>query len=222
MAAMKKERSFRYTFSPDDPWRVFRIMSEFVDGFDDLSKVSNAVTFFGGTKVKKNSKYYNAARKLASKLASDGYSIITGAGPGIMEAANRGAKEAGGESIGLNIEIPLQQKPNPHITKALYFRYFFVRKVMFAKYAKAVVVFPGGYGTLDEFAEFIALIQTEKVAPFPIIVFGKEYWKGLIDWFKNPMLKSGLITKENLRIFKMTDSIDEAVKMIRNFYAKCD
>ena len=216
----KKDKEFRYTFSPDDPWRVFRIMSEFVDGFDDLSEVSNGITFFGGTKVKKNSKYYKAARKLAFKLAKDGYSVITGAGPGIMEAANRGAKEAGGESIGLNIEIPLQQKPNPHITKALYFRYFFVRKVMFAKYAKAVMVFPGGYGTLDEFAEFITLIQTEKIAPFPIVVFGKSYWKGLIDWFEKSMLKSGLITKNNMDIFKMTDSIDEAMKIIEDFYDK--
>ena len=218
--ANKKDREFRYTFSPDDPWRVFRIMSEFVDGFDDLSEVSNGITFFGGTKVKKNSKYYKAARKLAFKLAKDGYSIITGAGPGIMEAANRGAKEAGGESIGLNIEIPLQQKPNPHITKALYFRYFFVRKVMFAKYAKAVMVFPGGFGTLDEFAEFITLIQTEKVIPFPIIVFGKSYWKGLIDWMKKSMLKSKLISKEHINIFKMTDSIDEAVTIIKDFYSK--
>jgi hypothetical protein len=216
----KKDRDFRYTFSPDDPWRVFRIMSEFVDGFDDLSKVTDAVTFFGGTKVKQNSKYYKAARKLAFKLAKDGYSVITGAGPGIMEAANRGAKEAGGESIGLNIEIPLQQKPNPHITKALYFRYFFVRKVMFAKYAKAVMVFPGGFGTLDEFAEFITLIQTEKVIPFPIIVFGKSYWKGLIDWMRNSMLKSKLISKDNINIFKMTDSVDEAVKIIKDFYSK--
>jgi len=218
--ANKKDREFRYTFSPDDPWRVFRIMSEFVDGFDDLSEVSNGITFFGGTKVKKDSKYYNAARKLAFKLAKDGYSIITGAGPGIMEAANRGAKEAGGESIGLNIEIPLQQKPNPHITKALYFRYFFVRKVMFAKYAKAVMVFPGGFGTLDEFAEFITLIQTEKVVPFPIIVFGKSYWKGLIDWMNKSMLKSKLISKENINIFKMTDSIDEAVTIIKSSYSK--
>jgi hypothetical protein len=216
----KKDRDFRYTFSPDDPWRVFRIMSEFVDGFDDLSKVTDAVTFFGGTKVKQNSKYYKAARKLAFKLAKDGYSVITGAGPGIMEAANRGAKEAGGESIGLNIEIPLQQKPNPHITKALYFRYFFVRKVMFAKYAKAVMVFPGGFGTLDEFAEFITLIQTEKVIPFPIIVFGKSYWKGLIDWMRNSMLKSKLISKDNINIFKMTDSVDEAFKIIKDFYSK--
>ena len=216
----KKDKEFRYTFSPDDPWRVFRIMSEFVDGFDDLSEVSNGITFFGGTKVKKDSKYYKAARKLAFKLAKDGYSIITGAGPGIMEAANRGAKEAGGESIGLNIEIPLQQKPNPHITKALYFRYFFVRKVMFAKYAKAVMVFPGGFGTLDEFAEFITLIQTEKVIPFPIIVFGKSYWKGLIDWMSKSMLKSKLISKENINIFKMTDSIDEAVTIIKGFYSK--
>jgi len=216
----KKDKEFRYTFSPDDPWRVFRIMSEFVDGFDDLSEVSNGITFFGGTKVKKNSKYYKAARKLAFKLAKDGYSIITGAGPGIMEAANRGAKEAGGESIGLNIEIPLQQKPNPHITKALYFRYFFVRKVMFAKYAKAVMVFPGGFGTLDEFAEFITLIQTEKVIPFPIIVFGKSYWKGLIDWMSKSMLKSKLISKEHINIFKMTDSIDEAVTIIKDFYSK--
>jgi hypothetical protein len=215
-----KDRDFRYTFSPDDPWRVFRIMSEFVDGFDDLSKVSDAVTFFGGTKVKKDSKYYNAARNLAFRLAKEGYSIITGAGPGIMEAANRGAKEAGGESIGLNIEIPTQQKPNPHITKALYFRYFFVRKVMFAKYAKAVIVFPGGYGTLDEFAEFITLIQTEKVIPFPIVVFGKSYWKGLFDWFNKSMLKSNLISKKHLDIFKVTDSVDEAVAIVKNFYAK--
>ncbi|MCK5306226.1 MAG: TIGR00730 family Rossman fold protein [Candidatus Omnitrophica bacterium] len=218
---MKKAKdSHKYTFEADDPWRVFRIMSEFVDGFDDLSKIGKAVTFFGGTKIKKDSKYYKLAQKAAHKLSKCGYAIVTGAGPGIMEAANRGAREAGGISVGLNIEIPLQQKPNPYITKSLYFRYFFVRKVMFAKYSKAVIVFPGGYGTLDEFAEFITLLQTEKIEPFPVIVFGKKYWSGLLEWLKGPMLKHGLISKENLNVFKVTDSVNEVASIINGFYNK--
>jgi len=220
MAERYKEDDFKYTFKPDDPWRVFRIMSEFVDGFDDLSRIGDAVAVFGGTKVKQDSKYYELARKVAYKLTKSGYAVMTGAGPGIMEAANRGASEAGGVSVGMNIEIPNQQKPNPYITHALYFRYFFVRKVMFAKYSKGVVIFPGGYGTLDEFAEFIALIQTEKVEPFPVVVFDLKYWKGLINWFKSAMIKEGLLNEKHLNVFKVTDSVDEAVNIIKDFYKK--
>lgn len=192
-------------------------MSEIVDGFDDLSKIGRAITFFGGTKVKKRSKYYELARKAAYRLAKENYAIMTGAGPGIMEAANRGAKEAKGVSVGLNIQIPSNQVPNPYITKLLDFRYFFIRKLMFAKYSRAFIVFPGGYGTLDELAEALSLIQTKRIKPFPIVIIGKEYWSGLIDWFKEKMLKDNLISRENLNIFTLTDDIDKAVDSIKNF-----
>ena len=168
------EKKFDKISLEREPWRVFRIMSEFVDGFECLSKQGPAVSIFGSTKTKSTDKYYQLARNLAGTLVKEGYSIITGAGPGIMEAANKGAKEAGGNSIGLNIELPSEQKANPHITKLVSFKYFFCRKVMFTKYSKALVVFPGGFGTLDEFFETVALIQTERISPLPIICVGER------------------------------------------------
>ena len=207
-------------FTREDPWRVFRIMSEFVDGFEDLSEIGQAVTVFGSARSKPSDKYYKLAEKIAAKLVKAKYAVITGAGSGIMEAANKGAKEAGGKSVGLNIDIPVAQKPNKYVTQLLDFRYFFCRKVMFVKYAKAFVVVPGGYGTMDEFFESITLIQTLRIRPFPVILIGKEYWAGLISWMKKQMLKNKLIDKKNLSIFKVTDSADEVIRIIKAFYKK--
>ena len=202
----------------EDPWRVFRIMSEFVEGFEVLSKVGKAVSIFGSSRTRLNSKYYKLAEQVAFSLAKEGYAIITGSGPGIMEAANKGAKRAGGHSVGLNIQIPLEQKPNNYVETLLDFRYFFVRKVMFVKYAKAFVIMPGGYGTLDEFTEAINLIQTKRIPKFPVVLFGSEYWKGMLDWFKATVLKNGNISKEDLSIFTIVDDPKEVVAVIKKFY----
>ena len=207
-------------FTREDPWRVFRIMSEFVDGFEELSEIGPAVTVFGSARSKPSDKYYKLAEKIAAKLVKAKYAVITGAGSGIMEAANKGAKEAGGKSVGLNIDIPVAQNPNKYVTQLLDFRYFFCRKVMFVKYAKAFVVVPGGYGTMDEFFESITLIQTLRIRPFPVILIGKEYWSGLISWMKKQMLTNKLIDKKDLNIFKVTDNADEVIRIIKAFYKK--
>ncbi|MFH1202515.1 MAG: TIGR00730 family Rossman fold protein [Candidatus Omnitrophota bacterium] len=207
-------------FVSQDPWRVFRIMSEFVEGFEVLSKIGPAVSMFGSARIKKNNKYYKLAQDISYHLAKNGFSIITGGGPGIMEAANKGASLAKGESVGLNIQIPLEQKPNPYVKTLLDFRYFFVRKVMFVKYAKAFVILPGGFGTLDELFESANLIQTKRIDPFPIILVGSQYWLGLIDWLKNPVLGNGCISKEELNIFHVTDNPKEVVRIINKFYKK--
>jgi len=207
-------------FTQEETWRVFRIMSEFVDGFEELSKLGPAVTIFGSARSKPSDKYYKLTEKLAYKLAKAKYAVITGAGLGIMEAANKGAKKAGGKSVGLNIDVPVVQNPNKYITQLIDFRYFFCRKVMFVKYAKAFVVVPGGFGTMDEFFESITLIQTERIRPFPVILIGKEYWQGMMDWMKEHMLKKDLVRKKDLNIFKITDSPDEVLKIIKDFYKK--
>lgn len=207
-------------FTKEDPWRIFRIMSEFVDGFEELSSVKEAVSIFGSARAKPASKYYKFAEETAARLAKSGYSIITGAGPGIMEAANKGAKRAGGESIGLNILIPTMQKPNKYITKLLEFKYFFCRKVMFAKYSKALVAFPGGFGTMDEFFEAITLVQTKRIEPFPVVLAGGEFWKGLIHWMENSLLSNGMINKSDLNIFSVADTPQEVVSIIDNFYSR--
>ncbi|MBU3911546.1 MAG: TIGR00730 family Rossman fold protein [Candidatus Omnitrophica bacterium] len=212
--------SKRYDFTAEDPWRIFRIMSEFVDGFDELSKIGPAVTVFGSAKTRPGDKYYNLAEKTAALLSKNGFAVITGAGPGIMEAANKGAKNAKGSSIGLNIQMPVAQKPNRFITKLLDFRYFFCRKVMFVKYAKATVIFPGGYGTMDEFFESVTLIQTGRTERFPVILVGSEYWKGLIDWVKKDMLKEDRIDKKDLGIFRIADTAEDVLKIIKEFYSK--
>lgn len=207
-------------FTQEDPWRIFRIMSEFVDGFEELSKIGPAVTIFGSARSNVSDKYYKLAEEVAYKLAKAKYAIITGAGSGIMEAANKGAKRAGGRSIGLNIDIPVMQHPNSYITQLIDFRYFFCRKVMFVKYASAFVVIPGGFGTMDEFFESITLIQTQRIELFPVILIGKEYWHGLIEWMKDVMLKRGLISKKDLSYFRVTDSADNVLRIIRDFYKK--
>jgi hypothetical protein len=207
-------------FTQEDTWRIFRIMSEFVDGFEVLSKMGKAVSIFGSARTKPGTKYYKLGEEVAYYIAKAGYAVITGSGSGLMEAANRGAKRAGGHSIGLNIHIPCEQKPNKYVDTLLDFRYFFVRKVMFVKYAKAFVILPGGYGTLDEFFEAINLIQTERIAKFPIILFNSEYWKGLIGWLKDTVYKHGNISKEDLDLFILVDKPQDVAAVIKKFYAK--
>lgn len=207
--------------SHEEIWRVFRIMAEFVEGFEILSKIGPAVSIFGSARqMKRDEKYYKIAEKTAYKLSKLGLAIITGGGPGIMEAANRGAKNAGGESIGLNIQIPVEQQPNPFIKTILQFKYFFCRKFMFVKYAQAYVIMPGGFGTLDEFFEAITLIQTGRSEPFPVILVGKKYWQGLIQWFNSTLLREKSISKNDLAIFKVVDTPDEVVKIIKSFNLK--
>ncbi|SNZ03634.1 hypothetical protein SAMN06265182_0429 [Persephonella hydrogeniphila] len=204
----------------EDAWRLFKIIGDFVDGFEVLPEFMPAVTFYGSARVKEGNKYYEAARELAKKLVAKGFSIITGGGPGIMEAGNRGAKEAGGRSVGLNITLPMEQVPNPYATVTLNFRYFFARKVMFNKYATAYVLFPGGYGTLDEMTETLVLIQTKKLKPFPVILYGSEYWNGLVQWIKDVLLPNGFISPEDFSLFQIVDDLDEIVEIIVNFYTQ--
>ena len=185
---------------------------------EPFSRVGPAVSIFGSSRIKRGHRYYKLAERMAAHLAKEGYAIITGAGPGIMEAANKGASRVGGQSIGLNILIPLVQKPNRYVKTLLDFRYFFSRKVMFAKYSKAFVIMPGGYGTLDEFSEGLTLIQTERVKPFPVILVGRDYWKGMVGWMKSKMLKEDCITRPDLNIFRMADTPAEVLKQINDFY----
>ncbi|MFA4854171.1 MAG: TIGR00730 family Rossman fold protein [Candidatus Omnitrophota bacterium] len=209
----------RDDFTQEDTWRIFRIMSEFVDGFEVLSKMGKAVSIFGSARTRPDSKHYKLGEEVAYHIAKAGYAVITGSGSGLMEAANRGAKRAGGHSIGLNIHIPCEQKPNKYVDTLLDFRYFFVRKVMFVKYAKAFVILPGGYGTLDEFFEAINLIQTERIAKFPIILFNSEYWKGLIGWLKDTVYKHGNISKGDLDLFILVDKPQDVAAAIKKFYS---
>ena len=205
-------------FTKEDPWRIFRIMSEFVDGFEELSDVKKAVSIFGSSKARPSDKFYKLAERTAVTLAKNGYAIITGAGSGIMEAANKGAKTARGESIGLNILIPITQRPNRYVTRLLEFKYFFCRKVMFAKYSKAFVVFPGGFGTLDELFEALTLVQTERVDPFPVILMGKKYWSGLVSWIQKTLLTHKTIEKSDLKLFTLADTPQEVLAAIDKFY----
>ena len=207
-------------FTREDPWRVFRIMSEFVDGFEVLSKIGKAVSIFGSSRTNPGNKYYKLTEELAWLFSKEGYAVITGGGPGIMEAANKGAKRAKGQSIGLNIQIPNEQKSNKYVDILLNFRYFFVRKVMFVKYAKAFVILPGGYGTLDEFFEAINLIQTERILKFPVILFNSRYWERLLAWLRKVVLKHGNISKSDLDIFTLVDKPKEVAEVIKKFYAK--
>jgi len=209
-------------FTTGDPWRIFRIMSEFVDGFDELSKIGDAVTIFGSARTKPDDKYYKLAEETTEILSKNNFAVITGAGSGIMEAANKGAKKGGSPSIGLIIHVPIIQKPNKFITKLLDFRYFFCRKVMFVKYAKAFVIFPGGFGTMDEFFESIALIQTKRAERFPVVLVGSEYWNTLVDWMKKEMLKKDRIDKQDLDIFRIVDTPEEVLKIIKVFYSNQD
>ncbi len=215
----RPKNDLEHDFTREDPWRIFRIMSEFVDGFDALSKIGPAVSIFGSSRARRGSAYYLQAQKTAAAFVKAGYAVITGAGPGHMEAANKGAREAGGESVGLNILIPSEQKPNRHITTLLAFRYFFCRKVMFLKYSKAFVFFPGGYGTLDELTEVVTLVQTRRVRPLPCILCGSAYWKGFIHWLKTTAVAADAITQDDLKLFRLADSPEEAVEIVQQFYA---
>ena len=196
-------------FVHTDPWRVLRIMGEFVDGFDVLARVGLAVTVFGSARVKPDSQYYAAAREVGAGIAKRGFAVITGGGPGIMEAANRGANEAGGLSIGCNIELPHEQSPNPYANLSIDFRYFFVRKTMFVKYSEAFVVFPGGFGTMDELFEALTLIQTAKVKRFPVVLYGSEYWGGLLDWVRGTLATEGMVSAGDLALVQVVDTTDE-------------
>ena len=196
-------------FVHTDPWRVLRIMGEFVDGFDVLARVGLAVTVFGSARIKADSPYYAAAREVGAGIARRGYAVITGGGPGFMEAANRGANEAGGLSIGCNIELPHEQSPNPYANLSIDFRYFFVRKTMFVKYSEAFVVFPGGFGTMDELFESLTLIQTGKVKRFPVVLYGSRYWGGLLDWIRETLLLEGMVSADDLALVQVVDTTDE-------------
>ncbi len=207
-------------FKSADTWRVFRIMAEFIEGFETLSRVGKAVSIFGSSRTKSDDKYYKMAEELAAMLVKEGYAIISGGGPGIMEAANKGAFKAGGESIGLNIEIPREQKPNKFIKTLLNFRYFFCRKVMFVKYASAYVVFPGGYGTMDEFFEALTLIQTKRIKSFPVILVGGEYWMELVEWINGELVRQKYISKKDTNLFHVADTSQEVVEVIKDFYIR--
>ena len=200
-----------------DSWRLFHIMAEFVEGFENLADVQPAVTIFGSARARKGDPLYSTAYELAKVLARNKFNLITGGGPGVMEAVNKGAKEEGVKSIGVNIELPYEQKPNPFITVPLSFKYFFVRKVMFVKYAIAYVVLPGGFGTLDEFFEAVTLVQTNKIRPFPVILVGSDFWSSLVEWMEKNMLVRGTISKEELSIFKVMDDPEEIAAYIKKF-----
>ncbi len=208
----------RTDFIREDTWRIFRIMAEFVEGFEVLSQVGKAVSIFGSSRSAPDNRYYRLAEETAYLLAKEGFAIITGGGPGIMEAGNRGARRAKGHSIGLNIEIPSEQKANPYIDTLIDFHYFFVRKVMFVKYAKAFVIMPGGFGTLDEFFEALNLIQTERIPRFPVVLFGTDYWKGVVSWLRETVLQQGNISREDLDIFTFADTPRQVISVIDRFY----
>lgn len=206
-----------------DSWNIFKVMSEFVDGYDTLARIGPCVSIFGSARTNSDNKYYKLAEEIAKKLSQAGYGVITGGGPGIMEAANKGAKEAGGKSVGLNINLPFEQYPNDYIDydKLINFKFFFVRKVMFMKYAQGFIVLPGGFGTLDELFEALTLVQTMKVGRFPIVLVGKDYWGGLVEWLKMVMLKQeNNIHAEDLLLFKVVDTADEAAAEIFDFYSQ--
>ena len=217
---VSKQKSWKSNKN-QNTWSVFKIMSEFVEGFEKLSNIGPCISIFGSARTNKSNQYYKDTVILSRKLTEKGYGIITGGGPGIMEAANKGAKEGKGDSVGLNIELPFEQTPNQYIDndKSIDFNYFFVRKVMFVKYAQAFVIMPGGVGTLDELFETITLIQTEKIQKIPIILYGSEYWNGLLDWMKNIVLeKENCINKSDFDNFILIDDIDEVVEKIDDFY----
>ncbi|MEJ7636201.1 TIGR00730 family Rossman fold protein [Aeromicrobium sp.] len=194
-----------------DPWRVLRIQAEFIEGFGALAELGPAVSIFGSARTKPDDPMYDAARQIAAKLCHEGYAVITGGGPGAMEAANRGASECGGVSVGLGIELPHEQGMNEWVDLGINFRYFFVRKTMFVKYAQGYVVLPGGFGTMDELFEALTLAQTQKITSFPIVLFGTAYWGGLIDWLRSTMLPDGKIGEKDIDMLRLTDDIDEAV-----------
>jgi len=229
-AALEEEHRIRKAFKDkdwaeiksSDSWMIFKVMSEFVEGFEKLAKIGPCVTIFGSARVKSNHPYYKMAEDIAEELVNHGYGVVTGGGPGIMEAGNRGAKRAGGKSVGLNIFLPHEQKGNPYIDpdKLITFDYFFVRKVMFIKYSQGFIIMPGGFGTIDELSEALTLIQTKKIGRFPIVMVGKKFWGGLVEWIKKTLVEEHMISEVDLDLFNVVDTPKEAVKVIDEFYAK--
>lgn len=216
-----KKRVLTYEeFVAKETWRVFRIMAEFVDSFEALKALGPAVTLWGSARAQPGSSYYRMTYEAAKAVSKAGFSVITGGGPGLMEAANRGAREGRGKSVGLNIEIPMEQAINPFVDIGLKFNYFFVRKVMFVKHSSAFVIMPGGFGTMDELFEALTLIQTEKSPYFPVILMGKDYWKGLIEWLKDKVVTAGHLDKKDLNLFTVTDSPAEVVRIIKKSYRR--
>jgi len=223
MIAKRTKQKDWNSIKTNDSWQIFKIMSEFVEGFEKMNKIGPSVTIFGSARTKKDAEHYKIAQKIAKKLAKEGFGIITGGGPGIMEAANKGAQKGKGSSAGLNIVLPFEQEANPFIDvdKLVDFNYFFVRKVMFVKYAQAFVVMPGGFGTLDELFEALTLIQTKKIEKFPVILFDTKFWSGLIDWIKKTLRDEyHYISPNDLDLIHLTDDLDEVVKIIVDFYKK--
>jgi uncharacterized protein (TIGR00730 family) len=214
---MEEKQYLIDSLSTEESWRMFRIMAEFVDSIETLSNVHNAVSIFGSARVKPDDAYYKKAEILARLLAQNGFGVITGGGPGIMEAANKGASEAGGKSVGMNIRLPFEQKPNPYANIHLDYKYFFIRKVMFVKYAVAYVILPGGFGTMDELFEALTLIQTKRIKSFPLILMGSEYWQGLLDWVKKNMLAEDKILPADLDLIQIVDEPQEVVKLIKKY-----
>lgn len=213
-----QERALHFDFTLTDPWRVFRIMGEFVEGFDSLAHIPPSVTIFGSARLHPEHPSYQAAVETARLLAKAGFGIITGGGPGIMEAANKGAQEGGICSVGCNIELPFEQKPNPYLDISLDFSYFFVRKTMFVKYAEAFIIFPGGFGTMDELFEALTLIQTKKVSHFPVILYDSAYWQGMLDWIRSTMLKYSTVNEDDIALLHLSDDPQEICRIVVEAY----
>jgi uncharacterized protein (TIGR00730 family) len=231
MTKHEEDEKIRKLFAPKDwndikaanSWQIFKIMGEFVEGFEKMARIGPCVSVFGSARTKPNTKYYKLAEEIAFKLVREGYGVITGGGPGIMEAGNKGAKAGGGKSVGLNIELPFEQHPNTFIDhdKLISFDYFFVRKTIFLKYSQGFIAMPGGFGTIDELFEALTLVQTTKIAHFPIVLVGREYWQGLLEWIKKTMLEEERnVSPEDLELFKVVDTADEVVAIINDFYSK--
>ncbi|MBS1543089.1 MAG: TIGR00730 family Rossman fold protein [Bacteroidetes bacterium] len=228
--ALEEEHRIRKAFKDkdwaeiksSDSWMIFKVMSEFVEGFEKLAKIGPCVTIFGSARVKHGHPYYKTAEEIAYRLVQHGYGVVTGGGPGIMEAGNKGANRAGGKSVGLNIFLPFEQKGNPFIDadKLITFDYFFVRKVMFVKYSQGFIIMPGGFGTMDELTEALTLIQTKKIGRFPIVMVGKKFWGGMVDWLKKVLVEQAMISEDDLELFNLVDTPEEAVRVIDEFYAK--
>ncbi|MCK9196651.1 MAG: TIGR00730 family Rossman fold protein [Syntrophales bacterium] len=214
---MEEKQYLVDALTAQESWRIFRIMAEFVDAIETLSGINHAISIFGSARVKPGDPYYEKTVVLSRQLAQEGFSVITGGGPGIMEAANKGAAEGGGKSVGMNIRLPFEQKPNPYANVHIDYKYFFIRKVMFVKYAMAYIILPGGFGTLDELFEALTLIQTKRIRSFPVILMGSEYWKGLIDWMKETMMRELMIGKDDLDYFQVIDDPEEVVRHIKKF-----
>ncbi|MBP9020703.1 MAG: TIGR00730 family Rossman fold protein [Syntrophobacterales bacterium] len=212
---MREKQYVIDALSIEESWRIFRIMAEFVEAIEELSQLGYAVSIFGSSRVRPEDEYYKKAVYLARRLVEKGFAVITGGGPGIMEAANRGAAEGGGKSVGMNIRLPFEQKPNPYANIRIEYKYFFVRKVMFVKYAMAYVVMPGGFGTMDELFEAVTLIQTKRIKAFPVILMGSDYWNGLLDWVRATMLSEGKIQPEDMELLQVMDDPDQVVKHIQ-------